>query len=111
MNFNRVNPYWNFRSISRILIGLASTIGVGLLLTGCGSGTTVTGSSLVRVFNAYVPAPGADSTITVMSNGTSLTGGANALFGDLANSGTYVSVPSGKFTASAQPTGTSGLEK
>ena len=108
MNFKRFNPAWNTLPIqASAVFSLAAVIGLGLLLIGCGNGNTVTGTSMVRVFNAYIPAAGSDATVTVTSNSTSLTGAANAPFGQLANGGTYVSRPSGKFIASAQPAGAS----
>ncbi|HLK58271.1 MAG TPA: hypothetical protein VKU00_17020 [Chthonomonadaceae bacterium] len=91
------------RSILRrmpLLAALLIAISSALLLTGCGNGTSTANQTLVRSIIAYVPAPGADGSLTLIGNNTFLTGG-NVGFGQVANGGGYISITSGPFSATA----------
>jgi len=81
-----------------------AALSVGLY--GCGgSDDNTVPTAQVRTFNAFVPAPGASSTITVAANGTALAGANGVTFGQFANNGSFVAVPAGTFSPVATGTG------
>ena len=84
---------------------LFSVVSLGMLLFGCGSGST-SNTARVRSLNTYVPASGTDGSLTITSsNGTPLNGAGTLGFGMFANSGAYTSVSSGNVTILASGTG------
>src|SRR5690348_657270 len=56
---------------------LAAVIVLGAALLGCGSSSLTSGTSNIRVLNAYIPAAGTDGAMTVSVNGTALAGVTN----------------------------------
>src|ERR1051325_8298687 len=93
--------------VLRIVVPVAYAATMTIALFGCGGrdeNNTVP-TAQVRTLNAFVPAPGASSTILVASNGTALTGTTGVGFGQIANNGTFVTVPSGTFTPVATGSG------
>jgi len=90
-----------FRKRVSLLGGLLGALGCLAALTGCGSGSSAANQSLVRSLNAYIPASGADGSLSIGTSSFSLTGGVNLGFGQFANGGAYTITPSGSLAASA----------
>jgi len=90
-----------------VLLPLAA-IGLALGSSGCGSGTSTASQSLVKTFNAYVPAAGATGNaaqITLFAGPLYL--GAQIPFGTAGSLGSYVSVVSGTYNLYASVPGAS----
>ncbi len=101
-----VRPALYRRSLPVVLLLALSFV---LCLTGCSNGDSSANSSLIRTINAYIPASGADGSLTFIGNSIFLTGG-NLGFGQVANGGGYISIPSGSLSASASgPTVTTAI--
>src|ERR1041385_6370082 len=100
------------RSFSRLipfLGALVAALSLAFPLAGCSNGGS-SSQSLVRSINAYIPAAGTDDSLTLIGNGTFLTGG-NLGFGQVANGGSYVTLISGPFSADASgPTVTTPIQ-
>lgn len=75
------------------------------VLIGCGGSSE--DQSLVRALNAYVPATGADPTVSLTANST-LVDPNGIAFGQFANAGAFTTIPSGVLTAQGTGPGVAG---
>jgi Domain of unknown function (DUF4397) len=89
-------------------VGALAAACASLALAGCGTGSSSASQSLIKSINTYVPASGADGSLTLFANTIYLTGG-NIGFGTVANSGGYVSLTSGNYNLTASGPNTSPI--
>lgn len=88
-----------------VLLDVFVAMGLLALLAGCGNFDSVA-QSRVRALNTYVPAAGTDGSMNITNAGQILNSGTPLGFGQFANGGSYISVPSGVFNPAATGTTT-----